>query len=69
MGELEASNNSSDSSSHSSSGTRQLESPLPPQLSLELDKPGEVPPWALLLLLRLQLLLLLLWQLQLLLLL
>lgn len=41
VGELEPNNNSSDSSSHSSSSARQLESPLPPQLSLELDKPEE----------------------------
>lgn len=38
---MEGSTNSSDSSSHSSSATRQLESPVPPQLSMELDKPGE----------------------------
>lgn len=39
LGELEGSNNSSDLS-HSSAGGGQLESPLPPPLSLELKKQG-----------------------------
>ncbi|XP_038571940.1 LOW QUALITY PROTEIN: mesoderm induction early response protein 2 [Micropterus salmoides] len=39
VGELEGSNNSS-GLSHSSMGTGQLESPLPPQSSLDLDKQG-----------------------------
>ncbi|XP_030289962.1 mesoderm induction early response protein 2 isoform X2 [Sparus aurata] len=38
VGELEGSNNSSGLSTHSSMGTRQLESTLPPQSSLVLDK-------------------------------
>ncbi|XP_070765003.1 LOW QUALITY PROTEIN: mesoderm induction early response protein 2 [Enoplosus armatus] len=38
VGELEGSNNSSGLLSHSSMGTEQLESPLPPQSNLDLDK-------------------------------
>ncbi|XP_044054704.1 mesoderm induction early response protein 2 isoform X2 [Siniperca chuatsi] len=38
VGELEGSNNSSGLLSHSSMGTGQLESPLPPQSSLDLEK-------------------------------
>lgn len=40
VGELEGSNSSSGLLSHSSMGSRQLESPLPPQSSLDLDKQG-----------------------------
>lgn len=46
-GELEGSNNSSDLLSHSSTGTGQLESPLPPQLSLDLDKQGKTSRYSL----------------------
>ncbi len=40
VAELEGSNNSSGLLSHSSMSTGQLESPLPPQSSLDLDKQG-----------------------------
>ncbi|KAA8589964.1 hypothetical protein FQN60_013329 [Etheostoma spectabile] len=43
VGELEGSNNSS-GLSHSSMGTGQLESPLPPQSSLDQDKQGNQTP-------------------------
>ncbi|XP_042368148.1 mesoderm induction early response protein 2 isoform X2 [Plectropomus leopardus] len=43
VAEMEASNNNSGLLSHSSMGTGQLESPLPPQSSLDLDKPGGGP--------------------------
>ncbi|XP_035509773.1 mesoderm induction early response protein 2 [Morone saxatilis] len=43
VGELEGSNNSSGLLSHSPMGTGQLESPLPPQSSLDLDKQGGGP--------------------------
>lgn len=41
VGELEGSNNSSGLLSHSTMGTGKLESPLPPQSSLDLDKQGK----------------------------
>ncbi|XP_026202179.1 mesoderm induction early response protein 2 [Anabas testudineus] len=41
VGELEGSTNSSGTLSQSSMGSRQLESPLPPQSSLDLDKQEE----------------------------
>lgn len=42
VGELEGSNNSSGILSQSSTGPRQLESPLPPQSSVELNKQGNL---------------------------
>lgn len=42
VGDLEGSNSSSGLLSHSSVGTRQLESPLPPQSNLDLGKQGTV---------------------------
>ncbi|KAM3619016.1 uncharacterized protein V6R79_001725 [Siganus canaliculatus] len=41
VGDPEGSNNSSGLLTHSSGGSRQLDSPLPPQLNLELDKQVE----------------------------
>lgn len=41
VGELDRSSSCSDLLSHSSVGSRQLESPLPPQSSLDLDKQGK----------------------------
>ena len=42
VGELDGSNNSSGLLSHSSMGPGQLESPLPPQSNLDLDKRGDL---------------------------
>ncbi len=45
VGELEGSNNSSGLLSHSTMGTGKLESPLPPQSRLDLDKQGKTSIW------------------------